>query len=357
MLVLVTHALWAFPGFRRPEMNILSADFWSNPFSIIKYTPLNFFASGTTALLVFFVLSGYVLVIALRGVDGTYRDFVMRRVARFIPPLLVWTLFIFALYSLTPQTTVPGTSDWFRALWLPGQPPITLIGHLLLLDTPEFNAINPVVWTLAHEMRIALIFPLIVWALLRDTKRTLLWSAVASVTAHAICWFTPPQIDTWLKTIHYALLFTAGAALAIHDERVLAFMDGLSRRARLAAWAAALTLLSIPIANWSTFYFAGPAAVALLVLCRHDATAQRLLSARLPVWLGRISYSLYLVHLPVMLATVHALGGTVPLPFALLAAATISIGLASAGHRFVERPAQRWGRRPSAPRLVLVPAE
>lgn len=307
-------------------------------------------------MLIFFVLSGYVLVRAYLN-EQAYRSFVIRRIARLYPPFFAVTLLSIFLYHQAAGVVVPDASRWLAALWAQRVTITDVIGHLLLLDTPEFNSVNPVVWTLAHELRIALVFPLIVWALLRDTRRTLFWSVIASVAAHGLSLWTPVEIDTWLMTIHYALLFTAGAAVAIHDGQVRTFMGRLSRGTWAIAWIAALTLLALPIANWSTFYFGGPAAVAALVLCANDPTARRLLSKRLPVWFGRISYSLYLVHLPVMLAAIHLGAGLAPVPLLLALAAGASIALAWAGHRFIERPAQRWGRRPSAPRPALVAAE
>jgi len=349
MIVLITHAMYAFQEYHRPPINPLSADFWSSQFSIMKYTPLHIFASGPAAILLFFVLSGYMLVLALDSADGNYRAFVTRRLARLYPPLIVATLLAALLYTLSDKSEVSLASDWFNtALWTHDISPALLVGHLLLLDTPELNSVNVVVWTLAHELRIILVFPMIVWALRRDTRLTLVGSAAAAVAAQLLSLTTPPEIDSWLMTIHYAWLFAAGAAVAIHEERVRSFVAGIGPRAYLAAWGVTLMLIALPIANWSTIYYGGPAGVAMLILCNQSLVAQRFLTVRPQLFFGSIFYSLYLIHLPVMLAAVHGLGGMVPLPTLLLASGVISIGLAWAGHRFIERPAQRWGRRLSA---------
>ena len=67
--------------------------------------------------------------------------------------------------------------------------------------------------------------------------------------------------------------------------------------------------------------------------------------ARPLVFLGRISYSLYLFHLIVILALVNGLYGHAPLMFILFLAGALSIVTAWCAYRFVEVPAMNLGRR------------
>jgi peptidoglycan/LPS O-acetylase OafA/YrhL len=62
-------------------------------------------------------------------------------------------------------------------------------------------------------------------------------------------------------------------------------------------------------------------------------------------FLGRISYSLYLVHGVVLLALVHVLYGEIPLVALLVAVWAVSVGLATLGEIYVERPSIALGRR------------
>jgi peptidoglycan/LPS O-acetylase OafA/YrhL len=71
---------------------------------------------------------------------------------------------------------------------------------------------------------------------------------------------------------------------------------------------------------------------------------RRPLSWRPLAYLGKISYGLYLWHLPVFTAAVWFVGGPLPLGWVALLAA-VSVGVASASYHFVERPALRLKRK------------
>jgi peptidoglycan/LPS O-acetylase OafA/YrhL len=101
-----------------------------------------------------------------------------------------------------------------------------------------------------------------------------------------------------------------------------------------------------------------PAGFAVLIFCLSFRTGalDRFLSSRPVMFLGRISFPLYLVHVMPLLWLV-SIYHSAPLPpleatavvFAYMAGV---IGLSALLHQFVERPSQRWIRRQPAPRPV-----
>ncbi|MET0975864.1 MAG: hypothetical protein ABWX82_09370, partial [Leifsonia sp.] len=64
---------------------------------------------------------------------------------------------------------------------------------------------------------------------------------------------------------------------------------------------------------------------------------------RVFAFLGAISFSLYLVHVPVLIFASYALRA-LPQPVVLLVAVPCAFGIAIAFHRFVERPSHVWSR-------------
>jgi peptidoglycan/LPS O-acetylase OafA/YrhL len=60
--------------------------------------------------------------------------------------------------------------------------------------------------------------------------------------------------------------------------------------------------------------------------------------------MGRISYSLYLVHVPVILFMVHTLYGLIPIEIILALAALASILVAAIVNMTIERPRENLGR-------------
>lgn len=339
LTVVVHHCLHVFAGYDRPPINFTSEEFWTNPFSLFKYTPLHITAIGFTAVLIFFVLSGFVLALALQGGRDSYSTFMIKRVARIYPPFAASILLSAFLYSLVAHRVMPGTSEWFTEASWAVPPSISLVlGHLAMVHVPPYTELNNVMWSLVHELRISLIFPLIVALVRMDAKKTVAAFAAVSVFAHFLTYFSPPVLSSWLETVRYIVLFSAGAALALNRDRVNEIIGGMTGLQRAVAWLGTLALLWIPIANKSTIYFAGPAAVAIVALCSADRVAAVALAKPLPLYLGRISYSLYLVHLPIILFTVYALHGIVPLWVAVLSGGIAAFPAAAIAYRLVELP-------------------
>jgi peptidoglycan/LPS O-acetylase OafA/YrhL len=67
------------------------------------------------------------------------------------------------------------------------------------------------------------------------------------------------------------------------------------------------------------------------------------------LWLGRVSFSRYLIHMPVLLALRHDLHDIIADPVLGVLAICLSLRAAWAFHILAERPAQSLARRISAP--------
>jgi peptidoglycan/LPS O-acetylase OafA/YrhL len=70
----------------------------------------------------------------------------------------------------------------------------------------------------------------------------------------------------------------------------------------------------------------------------------KLLSGKVLSWLGQVSYSLYLLHLPVLLTVFHLFSDKAPL--GVLIAATVGLSLIAAhlSYRWIEQPSMALGR-------------
>ena len=76
-----------------------------------------------------------------------------------------------------------------------------------------------------------------------------------------------------------------------------------------------------------------------------DPWAVRVMANRGLQYLGRISYSLYLVHLVVQLAIIHAFYGRFPLSVLVPVALILTVLAADLINRFIEQPSQRLSHR------------
>jgi len=134
--------------------------------------------------------------------------------------------------------------------------------------------------------------------------------------------------------------------------------------ARLPGYVLALIpIVSLAAFSWPTTsiwadLFFGPAACALIAMALAAPGAAIVLNSAISLWLGRVSYSLYLFHLPIFLALIHALAGHLPLVAILALALALSLCAAEIAYRLIEYPAIRLGRWLTyRPDLRLIAAE
>lgn len=341
LAVTVFHAILVFPALEpihRPE-----AAAEDTGALLLAATPAGLLWAGREAVLLFFVLSGFVLALGFGREQPGWPAFAARRMVRLLPPCIVVALLLAVMVPLIEPRPRPEFTDWFNAAWNAPVTPGLVAGHaLLLLDS---YVLNSPMWTLHYELRISLIFPLV--ALLVSFGSLVLLAGTA--VAVLVCLMEMKFIGSGvLTTALFLPHFAFGAILARHRQVLGDGIGRLGGGARLLLWLLCYLLLK---ADWyvpgndlviSLVNGAGAALLIALVLGTPWLQAA-LCRAPLP-WLGAISYSLYLVHVPVLLAMLHL--GTPELPAWLLAALAplASLPLAWLLYRFVERPSIRLGR-------------
>lgn len=319
-------------------------------------TPLRLFLNGDAAVIVFFVLSGYVLSLPyLSGQPPRYWHYCVRRFCRIYLPFAATILAAALIFCATERNPIPGEAIWPNALWLPGSLDLdVVVRHLLMVGTVDATMLDGPTWTLAHELRISLIFPLLV-KLCRDTKLGIISGVAIFFVSQAFVAATgsiegmPSGMvhpwQTWLVTADFIPCFIVGILLAKHRQELR------EKCARLYDWQAAGLWVLIVIA-FTIFpdYFlkqiivTGGAAL-LIVKVMSSATARAFLHTSWLQWLGRISYSLYLINAPILFGTLFAFHHYASLPLLLPFSIAVSLGVATLMHRWIELPAIALGKR------------
>lgn len=293
------------------------------------------FSQGWLGVHVFFVLSGFVIAYAIGRHAVTPKAaalFALRRQVRLDPPY--WA-------SLALSCAVPWMLHWQHPQRPPG-PGLHDVGlHVLYLqELMHVRPIQPVYWTLCIEVQFYLVFVLSLAALRRAPQAVVPWLLAASGLwglQQTVHWHF---LGGWF--IPFWHLFALGAA-------TWWCLDG-----RFPAWA---------VVAWSAWEFAQGrmhhrlepqvgALVALSILAA--GRAQKLdawLSYRPLVFLGKVSYGVYLLH-PFVGAQVRwhlgpALDPTTPWGAVRLfvTASACAIFAAWALHVTVEQRALAWASR------------
>ncbi len=350
LLVLLCHCVevWAPIGQMSPPVVWHREKFWNWLF----YSPLHLFWDGEDAVVLFFVLSGFVLSLSfLDRKELSYPDYLVRRFFRLYPALVAAILCACAVILLV----APARHDELSP-WLPGQAllPLTMetvIRHLLLLGDLQSQWLDVPIWSLVHEVRISIIFPFLMWILLRSQTGFIVLSAATFAGAiwvsHRVA--LGPVTYVVMRSFHYVIFFAWGAWLAHHRARLIPRLAALPVGARVLLVAAALLLFSarwsVPAGETAADVFAGlGGGLLILAALGFNRLGRRLETAPIQ-WLGRVSYSLYLLHIPVMALCIYALRGRVALIVPILLTIPAALAAADVMSRLVERPAMVLGRR------------
>ena len=338
------------------------------------HSNLDLASGGFVGVDVFFVLSGYLvtglLIEELDRTDGLgFRRFYARRVRRLLPlAALVLVITAVAFARLSPPVIVSEASGSFTAAFL-----YVANWWWFISESTEYLGSNiessPILhyWSLAIEEQFYVIWPLVVFGGYRVTRRfgphlhLVLAGAfgalgVASATAAAVIARSDVNRAYYgTDTRAYQLLL--GAVLALLP--VLAVGKHRRQLVGIAAAAAlaAVAFLATDITSLSPVTRGGLAAIATAVAIAalesgHAGPVRTGLSWQPLVEIGKISYGVYLWHLPAM----YVLNDQFELSSTemLLAATPISLALAFFSGWVLESPVRRTPRLDAVPARVVV---
>jgi peptidoglycan/LPS O-acetylase OafA/YrhL len=327
-------------------------------------------AIGWSGVDVFFTLSAFLLTLPFvearmrAAPEPSLRDYWRHRLWRILPAYWVQVPILFLL-------ALAGAKASF---WQAPDAASLAVNALFLYDlVPLVPPALPSWWTLPVELGFYLLLP---WfARLLTPAR---WPWLLLVIAASLAWrwwvlhagFNRAQEIAWAEhlpgRLHQFVIGMLAAWALVRWRQLLAAFTPLQRD--LIAVAAVLVFVALPalaIPYSGRPYNGGPmaplpllawhlfaalvVAVLLLALCGGPSRAARLFGAAWLRALGLVSYSLYLWHVPVLLALREALGGYVAVKsaFAPFAFQAILFSLLVAGMAWwlVERPAQQRARR------------
>jgi peptidoglycan/LPS O-acetylase OafA/YrhL len=328
---------------------------------IINHLNKNILPAGYLGVDVFFVISGYVITSSLahrpnRGFREFLATFYARRVKRLIPALTLCVAVSGVLICLFDPDPVFSMRTGIASLF--GLSNVYLLKQATdyFGSSTELNIFTHT-WSLAVEEQFYLLFPTLVWlsGFGRQSKTgarnlTCLTSvfSVASLVAFVYLYRISQSAAYFLMPTR---LWELGAGCVMYPGAKTSIATGVVRRFSPSKWAAALiALFFLPS------YFAVAATIAVVVVTavllatlRPATLAYTVLTSPQAVYIGLISYSLYLWHWVVLTLAHWTIGmqwWSVSLQIAVI------FGLASASYRYVENPLRRSRWFPSAPKSI-----
>lgn len=316
--------------------------------------------NGSDAVSLFFVLSGLVLSWKyfqpneqLQITPAHYKEFVVNRVVRLYLPFVAAIIVIYYFLNHRHDDTAQVIGQFFtnQTHWM----------EEALLIRGKHEMYGPG-WTLEVELAASLVLPFLVLLLRQSRQLFFMLMAVYVVLG-------PPLVMSQLIHFMLGMILTYFFPLiARYDLRTSRFYHF-----RYLIYLLAFGLFSIrhitrifPLGELSNywlnllrvdlFFFTGIGAFILLAYIINSPRLQRWLTIQPLLFLGRISYSLYLVHWFFVDQVFHKLDlylpGSPHRRLTILAALLVTIGAslltATVFNILVERPAIRLGKRLSA---------
>ncbi|HDV8348843.1 TPA: acyltransferase [Burkholderia vietnamiensis] len=303
-----------------PQWGLHKEDWW---------TFANF---GTTGVRIFFCITGFLFwqQILSNDMNVDWGRFYLRRIARIFPAYFV--------FATTVTIIAMASSDFSLKV------PVAQLAHEIfqqfsfgMLDSSHVNGmrvtfLNAVAWTLAYEWKFYVALPLLV--AVRSNKFLsifaiailLFWSLFYDMSYYFLLLFLAGMLSAellrWIPRIE--VRFANAAILVLLIASI--FVDYLS-------WNEEIRIVYVVLLTFAIFVCA--------VFARPS-----LLRARLVVFIGAISYSLYLMHLITMQVILHAIAKISPLANWTMqqylaygfVAASLAVLVATAAYHYIEAP-------------------
>ncbi|MEO6825694.1 MAG: acyltransferase [Microbacteriaceae bacterium] len=318
----------------------------------LSFSPLKVLTAGWESVMVFFVLSG--LVVSLPVLKNKGFDWVAyypRRVVRLLVPVM-GSVLVAALWVMAiPQVSKQASGTWLSSSSTPNFSWEYIVKGMDLFGGD--GQINNPVWSLRWELLFSLLLPLFVIGATVIRK----WWLAGLAGCVFLTWL---GLHSQADSLTYLPVFFIGAMIAVGIDDVRRFTDRVNRLAlRNLIWLGFLLAGSmLLVVSW----FTGPlpkdlteittilraltplAAGMLVVGCLGWPALGALLSMRPFQFVGKISFSLYLTHVPVIIFS-HYLFGGYPLIYGQLFGIAVSLMVAVAFWWVFERHSHGWSKR------------
>ena len=313
MVVVLYHLyLVAEPVLRRQGGSGVGSPLWW-----VSQTPLKLMTAGSEAVLVFFVLSGLVVALpALKPGSFSWSGFLSGRLARlYLPAWASITIGTLLIWLIPRHASAVGRGTWMDSSQATSTSWSTLLTQASL--TGASYDLNNVLWSLRWELLFSVLLPLFV-AVAIFTARYWMVALGAAIALSTI------GVLVGIDGLRYLPVFFIGTLMAVRLDAIREWTRRRRLRARSTLWGMVLTggALLLLICQWILRPVVPTGSVADMLLAQLSVLGaaglvlaaigvppvRAALEARATQWLGRVSFSLYLIHMPLLATLTFMLG-------------------------------------------------
>lgn len=342
MMVVIYHWIHLWPENHYPRVLHL----------LLTLTPLALFLNGHASVVLFFILSGFVLSLPqVRGRKVDYSGYLVKRVCRIYIPYLAALLI--AVVACRRFHGLDAYDQWFERTWHDAPHWKMLLRHLLLIGDYPSDVYNTAFWSLVQEMRVSIVFPVLCWLVLRlRATASLIMAAALFVCEGFVERHTALPLPD-LQTIACTGTFIVGILLALYLEPLRSWLSKTKPGVYWAVFAMCLALyiftpalayhLHFKVIGSDGILAIGAAGIILFALA--DKHVSRIILGPVVSFLGHVSYSLYLFHGTVLFFFAYLFHDRLSPFIWFVPYLAVSLAGAALMYRWVEVPSITMGKR------------
>jgi peptidoglycan/LPS O-acetylase OafA/YrhL len=347
--VMLFHWEQFFPAFGALVQGYVPADSLIDPTVYVGF--------GWMGVPLFFILSGWLLggqVIRADINPGYLRQFWSRRFLRIYPAVWAELLILLLIAGSIPGLVNQASYDTLH------------LQFLLWLNLPPFMAapLNGVWWTLPVELGFYLLLPLLGWCAGFINWRALLVGSLLITLGWRFWIFSSTEVENYVAILPVldsllGTLFTFMLGFSLNflpdsvafEQRRRGVIIGLLLLLALMQWQLWMDAVYWS-GHWILVVWPPLVALSIAVLVYHlkePLPGRSWLASPVLVWLGHVSFGIYLWHFQVMRAMVLLYPDAWSTPaqsgLALMIAVPVTLVLAALSFYLIERPLMGWGKR------------
>ena len=275
----------------------------SNWVAFYQNSSFRILSDGAAAVDIFFVLSGFVLSLPYinKNKDIHYVSYCLKRLFRIYPAYWLCLSISVLLQAKFHPEAMYSLSEWSQSLWIHPVTSTDIIKHIPLIMKTDQSLIDPVIWTLSLEIKMSLILPIFIFWLKKSSQP--ISQILLIITTFSLSFLS--------MKFYYLPLFIMGLLLSQHWNKLKA----INQTTKISSIVLLVSILLI--GNRFTLNITNNAQVEsfitglgtmLFIPCAITFNPLSLfLKSPLVSFMGKISYSFYLYHLPFLLISTSVL--------------------------------------------------